>query len=189
MKLREIFNRVNDLASQGVYEAEDFLESLGAVFLDSGAFSRAYALDCGWGQVVIKFAANDEGEGVNQLEPEDRKNFPLLWRRYLKPLFRSHNVVIQPKVAMYSQLPAEAQPKFHRGYQSLTRRLVNYYSENFDAHYGNVGLYRGKVVIFDALVEGRQDIPGDGSGDYSDSYSEDDYPPEPVTATDGLMRA
>ncbi len=155
MKLRDIFDELNSLVSGGrVHAIPPFLNSMGARRIGSGSFSYCYSLECGWGAVAIKISYTEYP--VNALDAEDRFRFPLLWRRYLKPLFRSQAVVIQPLVQGEESFRGNPWHRFNRANRVLCRWFEKLYQTDFDAHGANVGYYRGKLVIFDPLTPTRR---------------------------------
>lgn len=146
MKLRDIFNRLKALAEgiasvktqvAAVDAVKQFLKSLGFTYLNNGCYSIAYASEK-WGGVVVKFSPDEIG-----VQYPDLETWPALRKVWLKPLFRSEFVCIQP-LADTSAL-WEAQ---NAVYEALTAQGVN--PDNFDLHEGNVGHYRGRAVAFDA---------------------------------------
>lgn len=152
--LREIFNELVSLHNEGRHQAmSDFLKSMGAEFVAEGAFSKCFGLKCEWGSVAIKFGVS--GYPVNLLDEGDKQLFPLLWRRYVKPLFASEYVVIQPMAENLNS--TSDRKKFYRAARILCNWFDKLYENDFDAHHGNVGFYRGKMMIFDPLTPDRRD--------------------------------
>lgn len=135
MKLREIFNELVEFVSGADGRdfrnvAESYLLSNGFRFLGAGTNAVAYSHP-GWGGIVVKLSYY----GVDL--PPNLNEHPEMREYWLKPLFRSCQVMIQPL----------AEPLEHANATDIANELYSRFL--LDIHEGNIGLWRGRVVIFD----------------------------------------
>lgn len=123
----------------------------GFEFLGQGEYSNAYRGNFGWGDVVIKVART--WEGVNMPDARDLERYPILRKRLVKPLFRSQYVAVQPLVKGegYSTEPLYLK-RFRLAHKALKNKFWKLCQSDFDGHAGNVGFYKGKMMIFDAMA-------------------------------------
>jgi hypothetical protein len=160
--LRALFNEIVELMAdlpgledrndrQRLREVvEEYLSRYGFTFVGSGAYSRAYRHD-GWGGVVLKVSFVRH-TGVNKPDLTGR---PQLRKFWLKPLFSSDFVMIQPLADT-----SENELAWREILTALGEELYDYYGTNdsnsstrapHDIHQGNTGFWKGRPVAFDML--------------------------------------
>ncbi len=155
--LRAIFEELRLLvenAEKSLDAAEAFLRECGFEYLSSGCYSNAYKHD-GWGGIVAKISST-------HCNVPDLEYHPFLRRFWLKPLFCSEKVMIQPLVDTSDADYAREMILEKLGLSgvsgcecSCTCDCPSSRSSGdpYDLHEGNVGFYRGRAVAFDMIAE------------------------------------
>ena len=149
---RNLFDDYDDYRTAFIGAIDDAKKELGEVgfkFLGKGAYSHAFGGEVeDMGRIVVKFSI----AGLNLPTDEQLDMFPLLKRRYLKPIMQSDNVAIQPWCDCPPAEEADVSQKLHRAARRLSRWFNKLYDKNFDCWAKNVGYYKGKLMIFDPLI-------------------------------------
>lgn len=159
--LRAIFNTVNEMVNNGAGKdlIEGWLAGMGFHFIGSGMYSRAFRHE-GWGGVVLKYSYDCE---VNNPAPWNGSPLRQYW---LKPLFASFNVMVQPAVdtsrkdeAWKEIIEGLGYEVEHVGVRTEDRHSGNENSPSYDSpspydlHTDNVGHWRGRAVAFDMMAD------------------------------------
>jgi len=145
MDLREIFNATVAImesrrgsATSRRDEAVEALISRGFVKVGCGGTSVALAHDA-FGGIVVKVSAL----GVDY--PNLQKHPPLV-KIWLKPLFATHKVCIQPRVDT-----SRGHEAMNTILSILSKRRDGHFIP-YDLHHRNVGFWRGRAVAFDMMA-------------------------------------
>ena len=148
MTLRDIFENLV-LVSRDMWQAEKQVSCLDAIqailakagftYLSQGCYSEAWKSDQ-WGGIVVKFSKDESGVNYPDLE-----RCPHLRPYWLKPLFKSEFVCIQP-------LADTSRPSDARDEIFSELGIDEGQDEYYDMHYGNVGHYRGRAIAFDMMT-------------------------------------
>lgn len=139
MKLREIFEEAKKRLGSENFEKGAFhrwLIAQGFRFIGAGTTSEAFEHPS-WGGVVLKFSE----WGVHLIDLDANPNLRPFW---LKPLFKSERVMIQPKADTTNRAQNV----------EISISICEQLGERghlWDAHPENVGLFRGRKVCFDFL--------------------------------------
>jgi len=131
-------------------EAKSLFASIGMDFLGNGISAHTFAAECEeFGKVVVKVNFYGLCHVVSDKELE---KYPLLKRRYVRPVLESKRVLIQPRVECPLAKDCNDDPALVRAAQILRKWLRKLHGNTFDCHAGNVGYLKGKLMIFDVMV-------------------------------------
>lgn len=176
MKLRDLFSLITDefalmqkdclaIRDRDAYEEDykrseykrkrfellkEFMLSIGGKLIGSGCYSYAYEFSLPWGDVVVKISRSN----CNFVSRQELDANPALREHYLRPLFQHRNCLIQPRCEVLrggkNDLPYDEMQDVSDTLECKLRD-ASPSGWHYDCHPGNLGYWRGKLVIFDAM--------------------------------------
>lgn len=165
MNLRSFWELLTAELDRPFGRAEEMLDSVGAEEIGQGCFSTAYLVRFGTAKVVVKIAKH--GREVNLPTEEELEENPVLRKRFLRPLFRPHRrAIIQPYAG-------ESESRWYYKAKNMLRDAVEKASpvgSDHDCHGGNVGWFRRKLRIFDAMSVELREAIDNGDVNLSEDY-------------------
>ncbi len=150
LTIRELFNtlraQIETLAGCGGKrstkhaKAAQILEAAGGKYIGRGRFSRAYEFSFPYGSFVIKYSL----KRVDIVSRETLNKSEILRAAYLKPIFTSKHVVIQPKA------DCETTRALNTWVRRLRRKLMETHGTHLDCKRRNAGKFKGRFFLIDS---------------------------------------